>query len=299
MAVTGGPEGWLGDKGWLFGLVFAGLVGAVILGGIHRIAQVTSRLVPSMAIGYLALAWLVIAANAQHLPAAAASIVAGAFTAKGVAGGALGALVVGFQRAVFSNEAGIGSAAIAHAAVRTDRPATEGYVSLLEPLVDTVIICTTSALVVTTTMHAAPGFLENSGREGVAMTSLAFARVFSWSEVPLAIAAVLFAYSTAVSWSYYGLKAWTYLVGDSRLKDMAFKLVYCGFVALGCSVQLGAVLDFSDATVFLVALPNIMGLYLLAPLAKRAVNDYRRDYLAAKRGETVPSQKLARTSPQP
>ncbi|MDJ0868792.1 MAG: alanine/glycine:cation symporter family protein [Myxococcota bacterium] len=273
VAVTGGESAsWLADKGWLVGIGLALGVGAVIVGGIRSIARVTARLVPFMAALYLVAALTVIALNAEALPWALGQIVGGAFRPEGVAGGALGALIVGFQRAVFSNEAGIGSATIAHAAVRTEHPVTEGYVSLLEPFIDTVVICSATALVVITTRYFDPGFHEGLG--GIEMTSAAFARRIWWAPYPLSIAALCFALSTAISWSYYGLKGWTYLVGEGPRGEMGFNAVFCVFVAIGASVRLDAVLDFSDALVFVICVPNILGIYLLAPVVRTEIDRY-------------------------
>ena len=183
-------------------------------------------------------------------------------------------MIIGFQRAVFSNEAGIGSATIAHSAVRTDEPLTEGFVSLLEPFIDTIVICNVTALVIITTLYYDPAFTQ--GLDGIEMTSAAFERNISWSPYPLAVAAMLFALSTMVSWSYYGLKGWTYLVGEGTGKTHAFNFVFCAFVALGCTIQLDAVLDFSDALVFLICVPNLFGLYVLAPVVQKRLDRYRR-----------------------
>lgn len=271
--VTGGPEeSWLAGKGWLVGSTFALLIGLVVLGGIKSIARVTSRLVPFMAIFYCAGALAVIGWNHDALPFAVKAILSGAFTSEGVVGGALGAVIVGFQRAVFSNEAGIGSAAIAHSAARTEDPAAEGYVALLEPFIDTVVVCTLTALVIVTTLYYVPGFTDGLG--GIEMTSAAFARNLSGSPYLIAIAGVLFAYSTMLAWCYYGLKGWTYLVGESRAADLGFKGTFCAFAVLGASVQLDTVLNFSDAMVFVICVPNILGLYLLAPVVKRELRRY-------------------------
>ncbi len=262
--------GALDGYGWLVGLILAGVVFSVIIGGIKSIAAVTEKIVPLMAVLYCTFAIIVILMNAAYIPAAIGNIFAGAFTADGVAGGALGALIIGFQRAVFSNEAGIGSASIAHSAVRTNEPITEGYVSLLEPFIDTIVICTITALVIGTTQVAAPGFAGDA--TGVAMTSAAFERQISWFPYVLAIAALLFAFSTMISWSYYGLKGWTYLFGEGT--QTIYKLIFCAFVALGCMVQLGPILDISDALVFLICVPNILALYFLAPTVKREMKSY-------------------------
>ena len=273
VVVTGGAESWFADKGWLFGLAMAAVVWAVILGGIRTIARVTQYLVPFMAILYLFTAAVVILFNFEAIPWALGRIVGDAFSADAATGGALGALVIGFQRAVFSNEAGIGSASIAHSAVRTDQPASEGYVALLEPFIDTMVICTTTALVIVTTGYFDPGF--NEGLDGIAMTSAAFARVVPFFPPLLAIAGMLFAFSTMLAWSYYGLKGWTYLVGEHARAEAAFKMVFCGFIALGAMIQLSAVLDFSDAMVFLICVPNIIGLYLLAPRVREEITRFR------------------------
>ena len=264
--------GGLDGLGWLVGLLLAVVVFSVIVGGIKSIAKVTEKIVPFMAVFYCVFAVIVILINYAALPAAIGNIFTGALTPDGVAGGALGAMIIGFQRAVFSNEAGIGSASIAHSAVRTNEPVTEGYVSLLEPFIDTIVICTITALVIGTTNVAQPGFAGDA--TGVAMTSMAFERQFSWFPIPLAFAAVLFAFSTMIAWSYYGLKGWTYLFGESDKMQTTYKVIFCVFVALGCMVQLGPLLDISDAFVFLICVPNILGLYFLAPVVKREMEDY-------------------------
>ncbi len=271
--VTGGADGsWFADRGWLFGILMGGLVGVVIIGGIQSIARVTSKVVPFMAVFYCVSAITIIAMNFEALPFAFNAIISGAFSPEGMSGGAIGVMVVGFQRAVFSNEAGIGSAAIAHSAVQTHEPITEGYVSLLEPFIDTVVICTMTALVIITTFYYEPAF--NAGLDGIQMTSAAFERNISWSPYLIAVAGMLFAFSTMIAWAYYGLKGWTYLVGEGYWGSVAFKFLFCVFVALGCSIQLGAVLDFSDAMVFLICVPNIIGLYLLAPVVRRELRLY-------------------------
>lgn len=264
--------GGLDGYGWLVGLVMALVVFSVIVGGIKSIAKVTEKVVPFMAVFYCIFAIIVILINFTAIPAAIGNIFTGAFTGEGVAGGALGAMIIGFQRAVFSNEAGIGSASIAHAAVRTDEPVTEGFVSLLEPFIDTIIICTITALVIGTANVAYPGFAGDA--TGVAMTSRAFEQQFSWFPIPLAFAAVLFAFSTMIAWSYYGLKGWTYLFGEKQNIQTAYKVIFCAFVVLGATVQLGPLLDISDAFVFLICVPNILGLYFLAPIVRREMDSY-------------------------
>ena len=270
---TGGSNSFFLDKGWLFGLMIAGFVAFVIIGGLQSIARVTSRLVPFMALAYLVLALVVLVLNSSKVPWAVYAIFTQAFNTEALAGGTLGAMILGFQRAVFSNEAGIGSAAIAHSAVRTNEPSTEGYVGLMEPFIDTVVICTLTALVILVTIYE-PG-LTGQGVQGVELTSKAFASALSWSSIPISIIAILFAFSTMISWSYYGLKGWTYIVGEGLGKEILFKVFFCLFGVLGSTIQLGAVLDFSDAMVFLIALPNIFGLYLLAPVLKEELKNYK------------------------
>ena len=271
--VTGGSASWLADKGWLFGLLMAITVALVIIGGIKTIARVTSKLVPFMALFYCTGTLVILAMNYEALPFAFAAIYHGAFGHEGLVGGAVGVMIIGFQRAVFSNEAGIGSAPIAHSAVQTDKPITEGYVALLEPFIDTVVICSLSALVVVTTTFYEPNFFQ--GLKGIEITSYAFERNISWAPFFIAIAGFLFAFSTMIAWAYYGLKGWTYLVGEGKRGELGFKLVFCVFVVLGCSVQLEAVLDFSDALVFLICAPNILALYILAPVVKRELRKYQ------------------------
>ncbi len=269
--VTGGDAGVLADKGWLFGLVIAFLVGIVIIGGIKSIARVTAKLVPLMVIIYLAAAITIVLIHIDRLPAAISAIIGGAFNPEGVAGGALGVLIQGFRRATFSNEAGVGSAPIAHAAVRTNEPVTEGLVSLLEPFIDTVVICTMTALVIVITGTYT---LYGEGVAGVALTSAAFENTISWFPYVLTVAVVLFAFSTMISWSYYGAKSWTYLFGESRNADLVYKVMFCGFVVVGSSTNLTAVIDFSDAMLFAMSLANMTGMYLLAPVVRREFNSY-------------------------
>ena len=183
---------------------------------------VISKIVFFMALFYCTSAIIIIAMNYEALPFAVNAIISGAFSPEGMSGGAIGVMVVGFQRAVFSNEAGIGSAAIAHSAVQTHEPITEGYVSLLEPFIDTVVICTMTALVIVTTFYYEPAF--NTGLDGIQMTSAAFERNISWSPYLIAVAGMLFAFSTMIAWAYYGLKGWTYLVGERYWASVAYKI---------------------------------------------------------------------------
>lgn len=279
IAVTGGDASWLADKGWLYGLVIAILVGLVIIGGIQGIARVTSKLVPFMAILYVGAGLIIIGMHLPDIPSAFGAILSGAFTGEGIAGGTVGVLIQGFKRAAFSNEAGIGSAAIAHSAVRTNRPVTEGLVSLYEPFVDTVVICTVTALVIVVTGTWDPSVDPS---QGVALTSSAFESTISWFPWVLTVAVVLFAFSTMISWSYYGLKAWTYLFGESVVTDAVYKLLFLFFVVVGSSMQLGSVIDFSDAMIFAMAFPNVLGIYFLLPVVRKELDEYWADYKAGR-----------------
>ena len=263
---------FLSDNAWLMGVVLAALVGLVIVGGIKSIANTTSKLVPAMAGLYVVAALVVLGLNAARIPAACAAIWTGAFAPDGIAGGLLGVAIVGFRRAVFSNEAGLGSAAIAHSTARTPEPVSEGFVALLEPFIDTVVICTMTALVIVTTVYDPA--LAHGDVSGIELTSRAFASTVAWAPTPLAVIALLFAYSTMLAWAYYGLKAFTYLAGEGRLRDLGFKLFFCLCVILGSSIDLGALLQLSDALIFVMAIPNLLGLYFLAPVVKRELDRY-------------------------
>ena len=273
--------------GVITGVVFALIVFAVIVGGLKSIAQVTEKVVPFMGVLYVGAALVILLMNFDKIGWAFGEIFNGAFTGAGVAGGMVGALIQGFKRAAFSNEAGVGSAAIAHSAVRTKEPITEGFVSLLEPFIDTVVICTMTALVIIITgqltTDAATGnyILNDAGRivtatgaSGVGLTSAAFESAFSWFPFVLAIAVLLFAFSTMISWSYYGLKAWTYMFGEGKSQELSFKIIFCLFVIIGASANLGPVIDFSDAAIFAMAVVNITGLYFLMPIVKRELQSY-------------------------
>ncbi len=271
--VSGGDTSPFATRGWLFGAILAVLTALVIIGGIKSIARVTSRLVPFMALLYVTTALVVIGANISAVPAALASIVTNAFSPEGVTGGMIAVLILGFRRAAFSNEAGIGSSAIAHAAVRTEEPVTQGFVAMLEPFIDTVIICTITSLVIILTVYD-PSMLNDGTISGVELTSSAFASVIPWFPNVLAVVVMLFAYSTMISWSYYGLEGFIYIFGSKRWAKATFNTVFCLFIIVGCTTQLDAVLDFSDAMVFAMALANVLALYLLGPTVKRELNAY-------------------------
>lgn len=270
--ISGGADSFFGQNTWVFGLIFSVLVAAVIIGGIKSIAQVTEKIVPFMCGLYIIAAIVVIVTNITQVPDAFAAILDGAINGKAATGGIIGTLVWGLRRATFSNEAGVGSAAIAHSAVKTSEPVTEGFVASLEPFVDTVVVCTMTALVIV----ISGAYHDESIQDGIALTSTAFATVIEWFPFLLAIAVILFAFSTLISWSYYGLKAWTYLLGESNLTVTIYKLIYCGFVVVGASANLGSVLAFSDAVLLGMSLPNLIGCYILVPIVKRDMQSFIR-----------------------
>ena len=252
-----------------FGFFLALLVGAVIIGGIKSIANVTEKIVPFMAVLYVGASLFIIAINYDQIFDVFVLIFESAFSGEAAKGGFVGVLVQGFRRAAFSNEAGIGSAAIAHSAVKTNEPVTEGIVALLEPFIDTVVICTMTALVIIIT-----GRHTGYDLEGAQLTSSAFESVISWFPMLLVVAIFLFAFSTMISWSYYGLKAWTYLFGQSKLTEYVYKLLFLIFIVIGASVSLGAVIDFSDMMILAMAFPNILGLYLMSGEVRADLRDY-------------------------
>ncbi len=254
----------------LFGVIMAIAVAVVIIGGIRSIANVTDKIVPFMCGIYVVAALIVLAYHIADIPEAFGAIFTGAFSPAAAYGGIVGVLIQGFRRAAFSNEAGIGSAAIAHSAVRTKEPITEGLVALLEPFIDTVVICTMTALVLVIT-----GVYTDTSVAGVEMTSVAFENVFGGiAAIILTIAVVLFAFSTMISWSYYGLKAWGYLFGDSKALQAVYKVVFCVFVFIGSVMALDPVIGFSDAMIFAMCFPNILGLYLLSPGIRDDLNSF-------------------------
>ncbi|MGA5214486.1 alanine/glycine:cation symporter family protein [Streptomyces cinereoruber] len=278
VSVTGGENGVMGSSAGalFFGILIAALVGIVLLGGIRSIASVTSKLVPAMAGIYIAACLVVIAVNVTAVPSAVSTIIEGAFNPQGVAGGVLGALIIGFKRAAFSNEAGLGSAPIAHSAVKTKHPASEGLVALLEPFIDTVVICTMTALTIVIANPASYVEVREGGESigGVTITSDAFGTVLPWFPYILTVAVMLFAISTVLTWGYYGLKAWTHLFGRSRASEITYKVVYTVFAVAGSLLTLQTLIDMADAVLFMLAVINIIGLYLLAPVVKRELNTF-------------------------
>jgi len=271
--ITGGDQSFLHGYGWAFGLVMAILVGIVIIGGIKKIAKVTDKIVPFMVLIYVLASLFVIFAKYDMIGDAFAQIWNGAFSPEGMAGGVVGVLVQGFRRAAFSNEAGIGSASIAHSAVKTKYAASEGMVALLEPFIDTVVVCTMTALVLIITGSLA-GAGPSSDAEAILMTSGAFGSVISWFPYVLTIAVVLFAFSSMISWSYYGYQGWSFLFGRTKKAEYTYKVIFCVFVVIGAAASLNSVIGFSDAMVFAMMVPNMIGLVLLAPKVKAELKKY-------------------------
>ncbi|WP_298515612.1 sodium:alanine symporter family protein [uncultured Kordia sp.] len=273
--VTGGTESIFYGKGWLFGIIMATFVGIVIIGGIKKIANVTDKIVPLMVATYVIAIVIILGINYESIPAAFSEIFNGAFSYEGVAGGFIGVMIQGFKRAAFSNEAGIGSSSIAHAAVKTNYAASEGLVALLEPFIDTVVVCTMTALVLIITGQIAVG-TEVSYEQGAILTSNALESGISWFPYVLTVAVILFAFSSMISWSYYGHQAWSYLFGRSKKAEYIYKTIFCIFVIIGAAASLQAVVDFADAMVFSMMVSNMIGLYLLTPKVKEELQRYRK-----------------------
>jgi AGCS family alanine or glycine:cation symporter len=271
--------------GAMIGLVLAALVGVIIIGGIKRIASVTEKVVPFMALLYILACIYILAINFSFIDDAIALIFREAFnpTAIGV-GGIIGVLMVGFQRAAFSNEAGAGSASIAHSAVKTKYAASEGLVALLEPFIDTVVICTMTALVIITFNSTGAFVYGGDGMggvlidgvvyEGAGITQMAFAQYIPGSDIFLTVAVVLFAVSTMISWSYYGLQSWKFLFGRGYIADLTYKVLFLMFVVIGAAASMNSIWAFSDAMIFAMVFPNMVGLYFLFPIVKDELKKY-------------------------
>ena len=277
--------------GFWIGVIMAIIVGIIIIGGIKRIAQVTEKVVPFMALLYLLACLYILGANFSLIDDAVSLILKEAFNPKAMGvGGVIGVLLVGFKRAAFSNEAGAGSASIAHSAVKTKYSASEGLVALLEPFIDTVVICSMTALVIiifnfggdasgaTVFQYGGDGagavMIDGVAYEGAGITSKAFAQYIPYSNVFLTVAVVLFAVSTMISWSYYGLQSWKFLFGRGKAADMAYKLLFLLFVIIGASASMNSIWAFSDAMIFAMVFPNMVGLYFLFPVVKKQLKRY-------------------------
>jgi len=277
--IISGQFGVPGDKAWVVGLIMAALVGMVIIGGIRRIGEVTSKLVPAMCVFYCLVCLTIILANFGEVWAMFSSIVAQAFTHEAGFGGLLGvAILQGSRRAAFSNEAGLGSASIAHAAAKTDEPIREGIVAMIGPFIDTIVVCTMTALTILITKSnldpttGLPFTGDVSGEKGVELTAAAFSTLGDWAPKLLCIAVVVFAYSTMISWSYYGERAIEYLFGQRGIKP--YRVVFVFFVIIGPMVKMSSVIDFSDMMLFSMGFPNILGMILLSGIVSKHARDY-------------------------
>ncbi len=260
-----------------YGIVMSSMVGLVIIGGIRRIGRVARVIVPVMGAVYVGAGLIIILLNIPALPAAVETIFAGAFGLDAAGGGLVGALINGMRRATYSSEAGVGSAAIAHAQVRTKEPLSEGYVALLEPFIDTVVVCTITALVVILTGAYAP-FLFNPDVTGIEITSAAFESAFAWFPYILMVASTLFAFTTLVSWAFYGSQAAAYLFGPTRAVDVTYKLLLCLALSTGAAISLSAIINFIDSMLFAMAIPNILAVYILLPELRRDLRAYEIAY---------------------
>lgn len=268
----------LGQYNWAYGLVMTFFVGIVIIGGLRRIAQVTDKIVPVMAVIYVLGCLVVILMNIVDVPAALLYIMTQAFNPDAMWGGFIGVLVVGFQRAAFSNEAGAGSAAIAHSAARTDEPIREGIVALLEPFIDTVVICTMTALVIVFSgAYANPAYADViAANQGAALTSRAFGEDLPFFSYVLSVAVMMFAYSTMISWSYYGERCAVWLFGAKA--SMPYKVIFLTFTFLGSIITATQILNFGDLMILGMAFPNLLGVYILSGKVKSMLDDYWTRY---------------------
>ena len=260
----------MSNFGPIFGLFLALMVGFVIIGGIKSIAKVTEKIVPFMAAIYVGAALTIIGYHFTDIGMVFGKIISGAFSPEAGLGGFIGVLIIGFKRAAFSNEAGVGSASIAHSAAKTKEPVSEGMVALLEPFIDTIVICTMTAIVIIITGT----YANDGGLGGSELTSEAFGSVIWWFPYILTIAIFLFAFSTIISWSYYGLKSWTFLFGQNKNTELTYKILLLFFVVVGSTVNLGSVLDFSDMMILAMAFPNIIGLLFLSSEVKEDLKKY-------------------------
>ena len=272
--ITGGTESIFYNSGWVFGLIMSVMVGLVIIGGIKSIANITDKIVPFMIGVYGIGAFVVLAYHFDKIPWAIQEIFAGAFTQNAAFGGFVGVLILGFRRAAFSNEAGVGSASIAHSAAKTNEPVSEGMVALLEPFIDTVIVCSMTAIVIIITGFAPTETQEIAGGHAISLTSRAFESVMPFFPIVLALAVILFALSTMISWSYYGLKSWAYLFGESKYSKILYQTIFCSFIVFGSAISAEKVFGIGDAMIFAMAFPNFIGLYLLSGELRKDLKSY-------------------------
>ena len=271
IVITGGDNSFFAAHSWVFGLAVATIIGLVIVGGIKSIAKVTSAVVPFMCLLYMASCIIITAVHFTHIPEAICTIFREAFAPQAAAGGLIGCIVMGLRRSIQSCEAGVGSSPIAYAAVKTNEPASQGFVSMLEPFFDTIIVCSMTAFVIILT-----GEYQNytQGMSGVELTSSAFASVVAFFPYVLACIIILFATSTSLSWAYYGQKAWTFLVGEGKKRVITYQLIFCSFIVIGSTMSIKSVINFTDATYLLMALPNIIAIFILLNEIKEELIKY-------------------------
>ncbi len=269
--ITGGSGSFFDTNSWVFGLIVAVIVGLVIVGGIKSIARVTSKVVPVMCIIYVLASLVVVAVHFMDIPRAIYTIINEAFFPKAVTGGIIGSIIIGLRRSIQSNEAGIGSSPIAYAAVKTNEPVSQGFVSMIEPFLDTVVVCSMTAFVIILT-----GAYHNysDGISGIELTSSAFQSVLPFFPYILAVVIILFALSTTLSWAYYGQKAWTFLVGEGKKRIIFYQLIFCLFIIIGSSMNIKSVIDFTDATYLVMAAPNLLAILLLVKDIKFDLKEY-------------------------
>ncbi len=271
IVITGGTNSFFNTHSWIFGLFVAILVGLVIVGGIKSIANVTSKVVPLMCIIYIISCLIVICCHFTQIPHAIYTIIHEAFFPKAVTGGMIGSIIIGLRRSIQSNEAGIGSSPIAYAAVKTNEPVSQGFVSMMEPFLDTVIVCSMTAFVIVLTGE----YLNyTDGISGIELTSSAFESVLPFFPYILAVVIILFALSTILSWAYYGQKAWSFLVGEGKKRIIFYQLVFCLFIIIGSSMNIKSVIDFTDATYLVMAAPNLIAIFVLLKDIKSDLKEY-------------------------
>ena len=268
---TGSENSFLYGKGWLGGVFFAIVVGSIIVGGIKSIGRVTEKLVPLMGLLYCFTCLYIISSNYTEIPRTINLVLSNAFQTQATIGGIIGVMIAGIKRAVFSNESGIGSAPIAYAPAKSDNHLNTGFMSLLSPFVDTILICSMTALVIIIT----GSYIGSNQIQGVELTSKAFESVIDWFPIVLAIAITLFAISTLITWSYYGLRCWTYIFGQNKISTYSYKIIFLMFTIIGTSMNLQNVIDFSDAMIFAMSIPNLIGIYFLAPKILSDLKEYR------------------------
>ncbi len=272
--ITGGESSFFANNAWVFGLAIAILVGVITIGGIKSIVKITEKIVPVMVVVYLLAGVIIIAINWANIPHALHTIFTQAIHPIAVKGGIVGCIIWGMRRSVQANEAGVGSAPIAYSAVQSKEPISQGFVSLLEPFIATVIICNLTGIIVVITQQ----YLKTPDLTGAPLVSEAFASVFPFFPTLLAVVIILFALSTLISWSYYGIKAWSFLFGDNIIVTRIFQVIFCMFIVIGSSMNMKSVIDFTDAMMFAMAVPNLIAIYILLPIILKELKTYCKKY---------------------